>query len=118
MNLASVSEIIDLEKRIAITPEIAKKYISLGINLKLSKNYGTHLGFSDEQYKNLGVSFSDNENEIIKNSDIIIQLGLPDDEKLSFSMYLLSRLTGLEPATSAVTGRCSNQLNYSPFLRD
>ncbi|GEM_PF-4716322 len=27
-------------------------------------------------------------------------------------------LTGLEPATSAVTGRCSNQLNYSPkFLQ-
>ena len=24
-----------------------------------------------------------------------------------------SRETGLEPATSAVTGRCSNQLNYS-----
>ena len=24
-------------------------------------------------------------------------------------------LTGLEPATSAVTGQCSNQLNYSPF---
>ena len=26
-------------------------------------------------------------------------------------------LTGLEPATSAVTGRCSNQLNYSPLSR-
>ncbi len=26
-------------------------------------------------------------------------------------------LTGLEPATSAVTGRCSNQLNYSPNFR-
>ena len=25
-----------------------------------------------------------------------------------------SGLTGLEPATSAVTGRCSNQLNYNP----
>lgn len=24
-----------------------------------------------------------------------------------------ARETGLEPATSAVTGRCSNQLNYS-----
>lgn len=24
-----------------------------------------------------------------------------------------TRETGLEPATSAVTGRCSNQLNYS-----
>jgi hypothetical protein len=28
---------------------------------------------------------------------------------------LLSGLTGLEPATSAVTGRRSNQLNYSPL---
>jgi hypothetical protein len=29
---------------------------------------------------------------------------------------LLTGLTGLEPATSAVTGRCSNQLNYSPLI--
>ena len=25
-------------------------------------------------------------------------------------------LTGLEPATSALTGRCSNQLNYNPIM--
>ena len=42
-----------------------------------------HLGFSDEDYKNLGVNFLDNENEIIKNSEIVIQLGLPNEEKLS-----------------------------------
>ena len=29
-----------IEKRIAITPEIAKKYISLGFNLTLPINYG------------------------------------------------------------------------------
>ena len=29
--------------------------------------------------------------------------------------FVLSGLTGLEPATSAVTGRRSNQLNYRPF---
>ena len=28
--------------------------------------------------------------------------------------FLNPGLTGLEPATSAVTGRCSNQLNYKP----
>jgi len=32
MNLASISENKDVEKRIAVTPEIAKKYISLGFN--------------------------------------------------------------------------------------
>ena len=37
MNLASISENRDIEKRIAITPEIAKKYISLGFNLKKTK---------------------------------------------------------------------------------
>ena len=83
MNLASISENHNIEKRIAITPEIAKKYISLGFNLTLPNNYGIHLGFSDEDYKNSKVNFLDNEDEIIKNSEIVIQLGLPDQEKLS-----------------------------------
>ena len=83
MNLASISENKNIEKRIAITPEIAKKYINLGFNLTLPNHYGTHLGFSDEDYKNFGVNFLDNEDEIIKNSEIVVQLGLPDEEKLS-----------------------------------
>ncbi len=29
-------------------------------------------------------------------------------------MTLEARMTGLEPATSGVTGRCSNQLSYIP----
>ncbi|MDC0974576.1 NAD(P) transhydrogenase subunit alpha [Candidatus Pelagibacter sp.] len=83
MNLASISENRDKEKRIAVTPEIAKKYIGLGFNISLSNSYGSHLGFSDDDYKNLGVKFFENEEEIIKNSDTVIQLGLPDDNKLS-----------------------------------
>ena len=83
MNLASISENKNIDKRIAITPEIAKKYISLGFKLTLPNNYGTHLGFSNEDYKNSGVNFLDNDEEIIKTSQIIIQLGLPDKEKLS-----------------------------------
>ena len=83
MNLASILENQEIEKRVAITPEIAKKYISLGFTLKLQKNYGKHLGFNDEDYKNLGVNILDKEEEIIQSSEIIVQLGLPDKEKLS-----------------------------------
>ena len=61
MNLASILENKNKEKRIAITPEIAKKYISLGFNISLPKNYGSHLGYTDEEYKNLDVSVLDNE---------------------------------------------------------
>ncbi len=84
MNLASISENKSVEKRIALTPESAKKYISLGLNLSLPTNYGTHLGFTDSDYKDLGVNVIKDENEIINNSDILIQLGLPEDDKLSF----------------------------------
>ena len=83
MNLASISENKNNEKRIAVTPEIAKKYINLGFNLSLSINYGSHLGFSNDEYKNLGVNLFENDEEIINNSEIIIQLGLLDDGKLS-----------------------------------
>ena len=45
MRVVSVSENKDLEKRIAITPEMAKKYLSLGIDLSISENYGKSLRF-------------------------------------------------------------------------
>jgi len=83
MHLVSILENKSVEKRLAITPEIAKKYISLGFKISLQTNYGAHLGFQDQNYKDLGVNFFDNEKDVINNADIIIQLGLPDKEKLS-----------------------------------
>ena len=83
MKIASILENQKIEKRIAITPEIAKKYISLGFEVHLSENYGSHLGIKDEEYKELGVSISKNEKEIIISADIIVQLGLLDDDKSS-----------------------------------
>jgi H+-translocating NAD(P) transhydrogenase subunit alpha len=83
MKISSILENQKFEKRIAITPEIAKKYISLGLEVSLCENYGSHLGFKDEEYKELGVSISKDEKEIIANADIIIQLGLLTDDKNS-----------------------------------
>ena len=51
MKIASILENQEIEKRIAITPEIAKKYISLGLEVILSENYGSHLGIKDEEDK-------------------------------------------------------------------
>ena len=83
MRVASISENKDLEKRIAITPDILKKYISLGFEISLSANYGSHLGIEDKEYLDLGAKISNDENEILKNSDIIVQLGMLSDDKNS-----------------------------------
>tara|TARA_Y100000741_G_scaffold325737_1_gene277427 strand:- start:266 stop:604 length:339 start_codon:yes stop_codon:yes gene_type:complete len=83
MIIGSVSENKNLEKRVPITPEIAKKYIGLGFEIQLSKNYGKHLGFEDKEYNELGVKFFDDDEKIIENADIVIQMGLLDENKTS-----------------------------------
>ena len=49
----------------------------------MPKNYGEHLGFSDDEYGNIGVKLNDDEKKILKSADLVTQLGLPSDEKLS-----------------------------------
>src|SRR6056300_1113480 len=83
MRIASILENQLAEKRIAITPEIAKKYIALGFEISLTTKYGEHLGFKDSEYKDLGVEISSNEIEILNKADIITQLNLLSDENLS-----------------------------------
>ena len=84
MIIGSISENRDLEKRVSITPEIAKKYINLGFEINLSENYGKHLGFEEKEYTDLGVKFINDDKKLIESSDIIIQMSLLDDNKTSF----------------------------------
>jgi len=83
MRIVSVSENKKIEKRIAITPDIAKKYIALGFEVFIVENYGEHLGFKDNQYKELGVKISKDSKDIISGADLIVQLGLPSDDIIS-----------------------------------
>ena len=82
MRIVSVSEDKNFEKRIAITPEIAKKYISIGIDVSLPEGYGNHLGFIDEEYKKIGVDLVKDEKNFFDKADILVQLALPSDDKL------------------------------------
>ncbi len=84
MKIVSVAENINIEKRVAITPEIAKKYNSNGFEVSLIKNYGTHLGFRDDEYMENGVKIINDNKEILSSADIIVQLGLLSDENFSY----------------------------------
>ncbi len=83
MKIGSLLENQNLEKRVAITPEIVKKYTSLGFEIYLSSNYSSHLGIDDKKYSDLGVKFLKDDKEILINSDLIVQLGMLSDDKIS-----------------------------------
>jgi NAD(P) transhydrogenase subunit alpha len=83
MIISSTSEDKKIEKRIAITPEITKKYINLGFQIQLIKNYGIHIGFNDSQFKDAGAKIINDERELLNNSNIVIQLGLLKENQYS-----------------------------------
>ena len=82
MIIGSISENISVEKRVAITPEIIKKYKSLGLSVNLTKDYAIHLGISDKEYEIEGARIFKSDEEVISNSNAIIQMNIPNDETL------------------------------------
>ena len=56
MKIGSIAEDRNIENRVAITPDIIKKYKSLGLQIHLSKGYGEHLGINDKNYVSEGAT--------------------------------------------------------------
>jgi len=83
MKIGSISENKNFENRVAITPDIIRKYKSVGLDVHLSKDYALHLGISDKEYENEGASILTNDEEVISNSDAILQMNIPSDEYLN-----------------------------------
>tara|TARA_Y100000590_G_scaffold300872_1_gene339208 strand:- start:226 stop:1314 length:1089 start_codon:yes stop_codon:yes gene_type:complete len=97
MKICSTFENKQFEKRISITPEITKKYINLGFEVFLIENYGSHLGYNDNQYKEAGAKVFKNEKELISNSDIIVQIGLLGVDKISLLNENQTLVGALDP---------------------
>ena len=83
MIVGSISENKKQESRVAITPDILKKYKSLGIDIHLCKDYASHIGIKDEEYASEGAKIFVNSEEVITSSNAILQMNMPSDENLN-----------------------------------
>ena len=91
MIIGSISENKNLEKRVALVPDIIKKYINLGFEVQILKGYGDHLGFSDESFRHVGAKIISTKDEVLKNSNVLIQLDLIEENGFT----LLNKETSL-----------------------
>ncbi len=82
MIIGSISENKNFESRVAITPDIINKYKSLGLDINLSRNYATHLGIKDDDYKNAGANILTSDEEVIRNSNALLQMSILANENL------------------------------------
>ncbi len=79
MIIGSISENIKFEKRVSLVPDIIKKYTNLGFEVQINKGYGEHIGFSDDLFTKAGAKIADSKQDVLKNSNILIQLDLIEE---------------------------------------
>ena len=83
--IGSVKEDLTIEKRVSITPESAKKFITLGFSLNLEKKYAEHLGIEDKEYENIGAVIKTSKEEVFEGSDIILKVNEPSLDEVTLT---------------------------------
>ena len=81
MILGSVVDSDINEKRIAISPDTIKKYITSGFSVQLEKDFGKNSNIDDNELQRLGAKIL-NKEEIYKTSDIIVKINCPSDSEI------------------------------------
>tara|TARA_Y100001970_G_scaffold43047_1_gene53626 strand:- start:51 stop:1136 length:1086 start_codon:yes stop_codon:yes gene_type:complete len=82
MNIGSIKE-KNPEKRISITPDTAKSFKNLGLNIFIEKGYGESLGYSDKDYKDNGAEILNNSDEVLSKSNLICKVSFPTEKEFS-----------------------------------
>ena len=82
--IGSVKEDLSIEKRISITPDITKKFSSIGFSVNIEKKYADHLNINDDDYKKNGANINLSKEEVLKKSDIILKVNAPTIDEINF----------------------------------
>ena len=66
----------------AITPEAAKNLIGLGLKICIEKNYSTHIGIEDNEFKKLGVEIKNSSIDILNTCNSLLKVNCPSDDEI------------------------------------
>ncbi len=77
IKIAVLKETADLERRVAATPEIVKKYVAKGCTVTIEAGSGTSASYPDKDYVSAGASIASSASEAIKDADIILCVQAP-----------------------------------------
>ena len=82
MKIGTPREILDGENRVAMTPDSAKQLQKLGYECLVESGAGARAGFSDDTYRDAGVSVVDSADALWGQSDIIAKVRIPTTAEL------------------------------------
>ena len=74
MKLGILKETYQYEKRVALTPDVAKKITELGFTVAVEKGAGVEAGYLDEHYAAAGVHIEKDRTKILSASDYVVSV--------------------------------------------
>ena len=98
--IGSVKEDLATEKRVSITPETIKRFTDLKFSVLLEKNYGDHIGISDEDYRNSGANFYNSAKEVLGKSEIILKVNCPTVAEINLIRDKSILISQLDPLSN------------------
>ena len=81
MKIGVCKEVAPGETRVAITPDSAKKYLSLGADVIVESNAGLACGYTDAMYREVG-AHSGSLDEVLQ-CDAVLTVQKPNDERIA-----------------------------------
>jgi len=73
-----------LEKRVAITPDGAKKLISLGHQVSIESSAGVGSSFSDDDYRSAGCTILSSLADVWNTAELLVKVKEPDESEFEF----------------------------------
>ena len=70
------------ERRVALSPETAKKFIAKGCDVVIEKGAGERSDLSNEAYEEAGARISSNIRDELAKADIVLAVNCPDSDTI------------------------------------
>ena len=83
MIVGSIKEDLTVEKRVSLTPETVKNIIGLGLKVCIEKDYASHLGIEDNNYKDAGAEIKSSSSEVLNLCNLLIKVNCPPVNEIS-----------------------------------
>lgn len=103
MKIAVGKETAKDEKRVAMTPEVAKKLVELGHEVVVEKDAGKESGLTDALYQKAGASIAKDAAASYKGADVIVRVVAPTVEEISKFPKNAHLIGMLKPHTNGET---------------
>jgi H+-translocating NAD(P) transhydrogenase subunit alpha len=83
MRIAVLSETEPVETRVAATPDVVKKYKSLGADVVVQAGAGARSGMPDAEFEAAGAAIVPSAGEALREADVILKVRRPADDELN-----------------------------------